>query len=389
MINILGLCLFIFTIRGILCQQNLSSITFNGDKSKFLELLPSEDEVKGSPYEKDWPMEDEIVEYLQIQKPAQLDEYSDNIFSEENSETSNPTSKKETSEPSPNPTTNPTTSSTANPTTNPTNEPSSKPTKRRTKKPTPNPSPKPSLKPTLRPTPNPTKGNPTTEPSYEKYEGYFDYKEDSAYGPDEWDEVDVSDSEYFAYFEKYDNECNGPEQSPIDVDPNVSCPDDHKINYKNGRPKFRTVDFAVLPQVLRAYLDQPEINDDDGAIYLGARADFSNLSEYIPAVHVDVKIPSEHYLFGKQYPGEMNIVHYFDKGRGRMVFITILMDNKKDKVNEQLELFIKEWEEFALQRKMECNGEKYKRTYFQPGYEELRKIWQMTDKQKGDWDVYK
>ena len=37
-------------------------------------------------------------------------------------------------------------------------------------------------------------------------------------------------------------------------------------------------------------MDQPEINDDDGAIYLGARADFSNLSEYIPAVHVDVKV---------------------------------------------------------------------------------------------------
>ena len=65
------------------------------------------------------------------------------------------------------------------------------------------------------------------------------------------------------------------------------------------------------------------------------------------------------------------------------------MDDKKNQENEQLELFIKEWEEFALQRKMECNGEKYERTYFQPEYKDMRKIWQMNDKQKGDWDLYK
>jgi len=32
------------------------------------------------------------------------------------------------------------------------------------------------------------------------------------------------------------------------------------------------------------------------------------------------KVPSEHYLDGRQYPGEFQIYHYFDKGRGRVSF---------------------------------------------------------------------
>lgn len=372
-----------------MCEEEeiLSKIVFKGKKSKFLQLLPSSsddndenEEEKGSSYQKDfyedegWPMEDEIVEYLTIQSPsASLPESESEDDGVTTYDTDKPTSKPTTYEPTKNPTSKPT----KKPTSKPTITPTSKPTKLRTKKPTPN------------PTSKPTKGDPTSQPSYEKYDGYFDYKKDSPYGPEEWSDVDVSDSEYFNFFEKFDNECNGPEQSPIDVEPNMQCPDDHKINFKNGRPKFNTLDFVILPQVLRAYLDQPSINNDDGGIYLGTRADFSNLSEYIPAVHVDVKVPSEHNLFGKQYAGEMNIAHYFDKGRGRIVYVTILMDATNDAKHEQLELFIKEWEEEALKRKIECDGKKYKRTYFQPGYDEMRKIWQLSDKQKSDWDLYK
>ena len=108
------------------------------------------------------------------------------------------------------------------------------------------------------------------------------------------------------------------------------------------------------------------------------------------------KIPSEHYLNGKPYPGEFQIYHYFDKGRGYFVTMSILMDYSENKENIHLEQFIREWEEVAWERKNECDRRKdtsippYERQYPRLNREEMREVWG-EDKKRGrsDYDIHR
>jgi len=111
----------------------------------------------------------------------------------------------------------------------------------------------------------------------------FSYDRYSKLGPSKWEDIDFKDSEYFEWIQDRRNDCDGKYQSPVDIDPNNSCPDDHKINFRRGKFNFDTMDFTILPHALRANLHQ----DPDGNV---ARANFSNLSDWVPAIYVEVKV---------------------------------------------------------------------------------------------------
>ena len=57
----------------------------------------------------------------------------------------------------------------------------------------------------------------------------FDFDPKSKLGPRRWDEIDVKRSDYFQWIGKSKNQCDGRKQSPIDVEPNDKCKDDHKV----------------------------------------------------------------------------------------------------------------------------------------------------------------
>ena len=60
----------------------------------------------------------------------------------------------------------------------------------------------------------------------------FSYDANSSIGPNNWKDIDVTNSEYWQYFKEKYNMCDGKGQSPVDLKPNAICTDDHPIRSK-------------------------------------------------------------------------------------------------------------------------------------------------------------
>ena len=174
--------------------------------------------------------------------------------------------------------------------------------------------------------------------------GYFDYDPSSPFGPNRWHKVDEQtlegeywDEEYSKFIEPDldKNMCgsNSRRQSPIDVRldrVDGQCFEYHEIRHTDGvisvhDPK---VDAEILPTKLRIkypyiVLDEDDLSnvpswaetkietdDIDGTKELvikdrvkGPSADIPKGWAYqMPVLHVDIKIPSEHYLEGVSLP---------------------------------------------------------------------------------------
>lgn len=233
------------------------------------------------------------------------------------------------------------------------------------------------------------------------YDVEFNYDPSSKLGPKHWDKVDVTNSEYFDYIPYQKSQCGGKKQSPVDLVPNEDCTDDHQFWLNRGINNFDTLDFAILPHSLRINLQVPDNLDD------AARADFSNLSLWVPANFVDVKVGSEHYLNGVQYSGELQITHYWEY-RDLFIMIAILIDDSPDEHNPRFEEFIREWEEVSWRQQHTCakkqerqrnpsmNDEKndddddYTRTHPVRTADEMAAIWGHPDDYPGkaNWDIY-
>ena len=101
-----------------------------------------------------------------------------------------------------------------------------------------------SIEPTSSPTKKPTR-SPTSSPTFSAAaeprnpnDGYFNYDNDSDYGPDKWKRVEI-ENDFWHTFElkdsKGENECgSGKDQSPIDVctNPRGSCTETHEMRPK-------------------------------------------------------------------------------------------------------------------------------------------------------------
>lgn len=162
---------------------------------------------------------------------------------------------------------------------------------------------------------------------------------------------------------------------------------------KRGKHNWDTLNFEVLPHALRVHF--PEFDDDlkdepRAKVDWPPSSDFSNLSDREPAVYMDVKIPSEHYMYGKQYPGELHIGHRYTN---KIVYIGVMIDVKGNETNTQFDQFIKEWEEIAWQRKFNCeNGDGDNKASYSRKHpillpNEMKSIWGKEGK-RSDFDLF-
>lgn len=152
------------------------------------------------------------------------------------------------------------------------------------------------------------------------------------------------------------NQCGHSMQSPIDLVKEDECKDDHQIHTQRGSRNWKTIQFQVLPFALRALFDLSG--------RFKARADFSNLSQYVDATYMDVKIPSEHTMNGKQYLVEVQIGHrWLDSPDGdqKKINIGFFLDPTTDVFNPKMEEFIREWENISAERKYDCEKKSLKK----------------------------
>jgi len=184
------------------------------------------------------------------------------------------------------------------------------------------------------------------------------YARDNEY--QEWGGLDVSS-----------NECRGKEQSPIELWRNSKCKEWHQVRTRRGDFDFRKIDFEIHPNALRAempreytkkWTETKKKKKGNETIYYEVEyektyyppmADFPYDWPIQNAKHFEIKIPSEHRLYRKQYPGELTIAHV--RSSGSIIILSIMLDDSNDIKNRPLQAFLDEWEEEWEDMHDDCN----------------------------------
>jgi carbonic anhydrase len=242
--------------------------------------------------------------------------------------------------PSPSPSNGPTIVPTLAPSEFPSESPSNGPTIIPTLAPSEFPSESPSYKPSDHPSEHPS-AVPTIDP-YPKNNGpkvnergFFNYDEspNSEFGPANWGNIPLP---YTFYWHEFGHSGNGPwksvlskrnyrenvcehghkHQSPIDVyETMVGCNETHEIRDHNGDfPLNDTrVDKRIEPNKLRIIFPRrpcPDFNNTECQFPHPPWADFPNgFKKIADVIHIDFKVPSEHWLRGEIFDGEMQVYH--------------------------------------------------------------------------------
>lgn len=269
---------------------------------------------------------------------------------------------------------------------------SSPPTKRPTLRPTLRPTQSPTVSPTDRPTSMPATEAPASfkwsalpEPD-DPEEDYFNYspKSRSSYGPDSWGSLtgDTREEEYWKRYKEWidpdldKNMCNSgsDRQSPIDLSfdvVNAECLEYHQIKDKSGTVTIDdeyNVRFEILPSKLRInyrWDSEPMRNVDLDADqpYEIPSADIpKGWGIYLPVVHIDIKVPSEHTMNGKRYAAEYQIflIQNKDSQRGAPA-VSVLFDfHPDDRHNQALQDVLDRFQNVWDRDYEECNERRLK-----------------------------
>mmetsp|Transcript_55382 Transcript_55382/g.165980 ORF Transcript_55382/g.165980 Transcript_55382/m.165980 type:complete len:766 (-) Transcript_55382:602-2899(-) len=297
--------------------------------------------------------------------------------------TSNP-SRAPTSTPSDVPSGSPTATPSELPTSAPSSGPTDAPSYRPSVAPTSVPSAGPSPAPTHRPTISmaPTKNIWITEPRPSSLPaGYFDYDPASPRGPNRWggargDETD--EGEYWDDFSKYidpslnNNVCNGGSnrQSPIDVRfewARGTCLEYHQIRHRQGEYSVEDplVETRILPSKLRIVYPRRWDPDaswaTDNDYIKGPSADIpKGWGHQLPVLHVDIKIPSEHWLEGRQYEAEYQIylIQNSNRQRGAPAISILIGLHPENKPNEHLQIALDQFQKVWDYDEAQCEAKK-------------------------------
>jgi len=201
--------------------------------------------------------------------------------------------------------------------------------------------------------------NKTTTKSYE----YTEYIENG------W--TTVKKSNEYNYWEIFDmnrtlgNRCGSEPwrtQSPIDLcDTHVTteCKEHHQIRTRAGDYNLddAEVELKILPSKLRIEYSKENAMLDPDVGLLPPHADFPlNWNGYISAVHIDIKIPSEHTICGRRFAGEYQI-YFYHPGRRQPIVQSILMEiHPKNRPHLHFQKALNEWQALFDLKQMECQN---------------------------------
>lgn len=254
------------------------------------------------------------------------------------------------------------------------------------------PSAEPSLLPTSRPTPRPTIWRETSEPR-NAGETYFDYspEKSSRYGPGQkeiyevkkdgstkiiyesnnWEKIKNSPEEVYwrplqkdIKFDLSKNSCGSKSrfQSPIDIWPtdNAEYEEHHQIRHRPGdfRIDGDLIIKQILPSKLRLVFPRRVGEEPDPPF-----ADFPNgWGAAVDALHADFKIPSEHWIKGRQFAAEYQLYH-LHRERDRAPVISVMIDlHPDDEPNLHLQKALDEFQKVFDADEQECEEERRRST---------------------------
>ena len=112
--------------------------------------------------------------------------------------------------------------------------------------------------------------------------------------------------------------------------------------------------LKILPSKLRIEYSR-ENSELDPSKLRPPHGDFAhNWNGYISAVHIDIKIPSEHTICGKKYAGEYQI-YFYHPNRKQPVVQSVLIDiDPNDRNHNHFQRALNEWQAIYDARRMKC-----------------------------------
>ncbi|KAL3817136.1 hypothetical protein ACHAXA_009037 [Cyclostephanos tholiformis] len=189
--------------------------------------------------------------------------------------------------------------------------------------------------PTFAPTVLPVWDDAPLPPSDAISSTYFNYNPNTSYGPDYWE--DVEQDGYYDQLRRLDadtsnNRCSsGDKQSPRDLcDTNDECVEFHMPRPRRGDYGLRDESlYRPTPMIMhnKLRLSYPERRSEE-EFPEPPGTDFAHNvfnSGVQDLVNIDIKVKSEHRLCGKQYDGEMQLVHVHGQ-EGNLEILSILIE---------------------------------------------------------------
>lgn len=205
--------------------------------------------------------------------------------------------------------------------------------------------------------------DPITNETIFKNVTYLDYEGNA------W--VNNRKSDNYAYWESFktnrtlDNRCNSDpsrQQSPIDLCDefvNAQCFEHHQIRNVGGDYDLddENVQLKILPSKLRVQYSRfnSELNNE---FKRPPHSDFAhNWNGYIPVVHIDIKIPSEHTICGKRYEGEYQIFFYHEKRREPIVQSVLIDIHANERPHLHFQRLLDAFQEITDERRDLCSDQ--------------------------------
>uniref|UniRef100_A0A6U2IPT3 carbonic anhydrase n=1 Tax=Pseudictyota dubia TaxID=2749911 RepID=A0A6U2IPT3_9STRA len=133
------------------------------------------------------------------------------------------------------------------------------------------------------------------------------------------------------------------------------CYEHHEIRRQDGELRVGDADLrkVILPNKLR--LEYPWFEEEEQGDSRNPKADFPhNWGGKMDTRHVDVHIPSQHLLEGREYAAEYQIWHLHTQQQKSPV-VSIMVDlHPDDKLNEHFQLALDEWQKVWESDMFEC-----------------------------------
>ncbi|KAL7567702.1 hypothetical protein ACA910_012039 [Epithemia clementina (nom. ined.)] len=216
------------------------------------------------------------------------------------------------------------------------------------------------------------------------------------YGPEAWDQVQCENVEtcpgwptnwenlnkFIPYdtspnmcrdcSEQTGGECAFHQQSPIDLDRNITarreCKDRHRMNYEPGNCRFGRMNFEILPHVLRAY--QPDYCQVIPTIDYSMGFPDDWILEF-----TDIAVPSHHTIEGHRFSAEVIMSHVYSARKINKLIgnVAVLLEaGTEDNHYDFLELYIKRFHQEARKTKTSCMSRRLSTSSSTKGLQDVR-----------------
>jgi carbonic anhydrase len=190
----------------------------------------------------------------------------------------------------------------------------------------------------------------------------FNYNEDSQRGPDNWDLVDVDESEFVQYailHPTFDididvNECGQRiRPSPIALVQDSACTDNVEIMTRQISANDCTRDdisFEITPHTLRAYFPPDDDACERPTIELGGVDD-----DPFILVWMELHARSEHVISGRRFDAELQMVHMgTDFSDDKMATVSIMIDATAREDHAAFQYMLEGWQRAATAETERC-----------------------------------